>query len=535
MKLVSYKFTWLTVTLTVLAGAAGWYAGSATSTVSTRMEPPSAPLAAMPTIAKEVEQPPAALPRLLNGAATAESEMDPLLQQRLCQQTARLLATATAAEAAQLLATTHLPYLRECAIRRWAELDPTAALAWVEALSRDDPSFAAMGRALFSGWAHVDPRAAFVAVEARRLERSWRGMEGAAAHRALADDPVGALHLLKDFRGITGDASPPRWVWEKQAERFARACFSQVELGAGSPIFAKSATEAARAWSRGNPRGFREWVRIVLSKPGNEFQSQTGLFALLLESDAASATSMFASTPPSSLRNAMKVAYAGHLAAIDPSAAAEWITNELPAGKSRAWASWVATVMKSGNPAKAAEIAASLPDPESRRSALNNLLYEWGTMDFEAALAWAKNQPATPEEPPVLSVLAYRWLDLHGPVAARYIMEHADGSWSRMILPAAARSLPFGESVRLAAARDFSDEDAEVLFEALGSVMARGQHSAAALSGLKLERQEAIVRVAAEEMKTSHAKQAVEWAARLPAGSLRNAAQEVLIGTAPSN
>ena len=88
------------------------------------MEAPSAP----DQLEAPIPAKPPVLPEVLALAAAADLENDSIKRQQQLHAAVRLLADATAAEAKELCLSTSDAFLQEHAIRRWAELEPRAAL-----------------------------------------------------------------------------------------------------------------------------------------------------------------------------------------------------------------------------------------------------------------------------------------------------------------------------------------------------------------------------------------------------------------------
>jgi hypothetical protein len=116
----------------------------------------------------------------------------------------------------------------------------------------------------------------------------------------------------------------------------------------------------------------------------------------------------------------------------------------------------------------------------------------------------------------------------HSAEASRYVMAHPDLGWSRSSFFHATRALPFAEAVKLI--RKLPDEPADASLTTLSERLASGANQVRELAALPVDRQVIAVRAAASEIAFRDPKRAATWVAALPAGPLRAAGEEGLVG-----
>jgi len=530
------KLPWITLLCCAAAGPAAWLAGRArTEAVSSPAAPPviaSAP--AQPTPPKPV------LPKLLAAAAAAENAPEALTRQQQLHAAARLLAEASAAEARELFLTTDSAFLQECAARRWAELEPRAALDHLlkldaQAASLLPAGLEALSRAVFAGWASRDPASALAAAEPLRQREGFRHALSAAGCQAISDDVTRGLALCVQYGSILSEkfpGQPLRRIWEHQPAEFTRALFALPEGGKFDAYGLRFGIESAKVWAARDTAGFVAWAaqhfRSGTSKPDGFQESRFNgeLFGLLLEHDPDAAGTAFANTPPSELRNLMRRQYVGVLAAEDPQAATAWIDDNLTSGREAAYRLWAETIAKTTGHEQAAVLALNLPPGKARDAAAEAALYAWTGKDAGAALTWAQSQPAPVGGRAPITYLSSYWLLRHGEEAGRYILTHPDLEWGGGGIRSAVLRVPFAEAVTLL--RGLPASRREEAARALGERLAEGTHRAAEIAALPAPMQTLAVQSAAAQLHGTDPAQAAAWIAALPAGPLRTAGEEAV-------
>ena len=535
------KFPWITLTSCTAAAAAAWFAGRATAPVEPPPSPPQVQAAAPPAVTTPAPPlaPPPVLADVLALAAASAGETDGIARQQTLQKAARLLSNATAAEARELFLTTGEGFLQECALRRWAELEPQPALDHLLRLNAQQRLQLAAGfkpllRALFQGWAHADPLVALRAASKCPREVEFSEIEYAVICQAVADDVTRGLALLAEKRvWATKGSEGGRQMWDRQPAAFTRGLFA---LSTGSlkdtpdwPIL-RLGVDSARAWAAADAGAFTAWAAQHFAAGPREDRCHAELFGLFLTHDPEAAGAAFAATPPSALRNKMREQYVAHLAAADPQAAVQWLETNLTSGRDAAYRTWAESIAKASGHEQAAALADALPPGRSRDAASEAALYAWAGKDVNAAVAWAKAQPAPDGTRAAITHLAYPWLQHHGPEAARYILQNPALGWSETIIRSATRQAPFAEAVALAG--KLPETHAQEAAQAIGERLARDGTGAKAIAALTTEQQLTAIRAAAEELSFTDKSKAAAWVAALPAGPLRSAGQAAIVKTA---
>lgn len=531
----------------VVFGAAAFIAGRQSATVEVAATPAPRETATVPAAAPSQPAPvkipaaleaPSVLPQIVSLVNAADSEADPIGRQQLLNDAAVCLGQASSAEVRELFLTTTNEVIREWAARRWGEVDPKAMLQHLASLSpresaRLRPPLDTLKRALFQGWAHIDPAAALAAAAAEKGSKEFNDVFLSAAAQAIADDPAKGFSLSAQYRSPWlhfHNWRAFRSMWEHQPAAFTREVFGRTQPSLRDSM-TLAAIDSAKAWASADAAGFSAWAVKEFSSDKRELHQELDharLFEILMEHDPEAAGRVFAEAKPSFLRNKMQALYVSHIAAANPQEAAQWIDDNVTAGRSAAFTAWAEASAKAVGHKQAAVLALSLPPGAGRDAAAGAALDGWADDDVNAAVAWAKAQPASEGENAPVTHMTYAWLKYHASEASRYIMEHPDLGWSPSIFLNATRNLPFAEAVGLI--KSLPDQHAETSLKMLSERLANGSNKVREIASLPPERQAIAVRSAAEEIAYTDPKRAATWVAALPAGPLRAAGEEGLAG-----
>jgi hypothetical protein len=476
------------------------------------------------------------LPDVLQLARAAAGEADAILSQQTLQQAARLLSNATAREARELFLSTKDAYLQKCAVRRWAELEPRAALDQLMRLDAQQRALLPAGfrplvNALFQGWAHLDPAAALKAASSLPIEVEYSEAEFSVICQATADDVERGTALMTERRVWGEPGRGGGWqMWEHQPAAFTRSLFELTirdKKASSWDMLLHHGVDSARAWAAADAAGFTAWAAQHFAAGPAEDRFHAELFGLFLQHAPEAAGEAFAATPRGELSNKMREQYVAHLAAADPGAAVEWLEQNLTSGRDAAYRTWAEAVAKSAGHEQSAALANALPPGRGRDAASEAALYAWAAKDISAAVAWAKSQPVPAGERAAISYLVYPWLRHHPHDAARYMLQNPGAGWGDFNFRTVGRSsLPLAETARLAATLppDLALQAAEGIGERVG----RAGESFKNIAALTPEQQLTAVRTAAEIMVHTDRAKAAAWIAALPAGQVRAAAASVL-------
>ena len=539
------KFPWITLLCCAATVPVAWNAGHRTVQIrppepTLVMEAPSAP----DQLEAPIPAKPPVLPEVLALAAAADLENDSIKRQQQLHAAMRLLADATAAEAKELCLSTIDAFLQEHAIRRWAELEPRAALDHLlgldaQQISQLPASIDRLRAAVFRGWAHLDPGAALAAAETLRLQRpGYSDVLNAAAFQAVADDVTRGLALSSQFgalgMGSRGERSS-RHMWEHQPAAFTRGIFNLPADAMVDDHALRYGIPSAKAWIATDSTGFTAWAVQHFTtgkRKANGFQEShfhAELFGLLLTQDSEAAGRAFAATPPSELRSKMQAQYVAALAAEDPQAAALWLDANITNGHVTAYRLWAEAIAKSAGHEQAAALALALPPGSARDAASEAALYAWAGKDLNTALTWAKAQPMEAGSPAPIVHLCSLWLQREGPKAGLYILQHPELGWSNSDFRLATLRVPVDEAAKLANSLPPAAADAAV--KAIAERLTDGSHRVSEIAALAPEQQATAVRLAVGWMKSADKTKAAAWAASIPAGPLRTAGEAALAGT----
>ncbi len=130
------------------------------------------------------------------------------------------------------------------------------------------------------------------------------------------------------------------------------------------------------------------------------------LFARWAKSDTAAAATWAEQLPEGELRNMTLEQIAIAWMNLAPASASEWV-KALPPGESQSLALFAAAYEASRTePQIALELAAQFAPSPERDELLNHALSQWATVDFELALAWAREVPDDVLRQDLLATLA---------------------------------------------------------------------------------------------------------------------------------
>ena len=538
------KFPWITLLCCVVAAPAAWYAGRSAFQTG---PPEPALIIAAPSVPEQIEAPPPVkspvLAEVLALATAADLEQDSVKRQQQLYAAARLLADATAAEAKELCLTTSDGFLQEQAIRRWAELEPRAALDYLQSLDAQQISqlpapIDRLHAVVFQGWAHLDPDSALAAADTFRLRPGRGNVLNAAAYQAVTDDVVRGIALLSQYGAVSHGfihGSYSRQMWEHQPAAFTRCMFNLPADAKVDGTVLRFAIPSAKAWIAIDATGFTAWAVQHFTtgkRKANGFQEShfhAELFGLLLTQDSEAAGRAFAATPPSELRSKMQAQYVAALAAEDPQAAALWLDANITNGHVTAYRLWAEAIAKSAGHEQAAALALALPPGSARDAASEAALSAWAGKDLNTALIWAKAQPMEAGSPAPIVHLCSLWLQREGPKAGLYILQHPELGWSNSDFRLATLRVPVDEAAKLANSLPPAAADAAV--KAIAERLTDGSHRVSEIAALAPEQQATAVRLAVGWMKSADKTKAAAWAASIPAGPLRTAGEAALAGT----
>ncbi|HWB01485.1 MAG TPA: hypothetical protein VG796_00585 [Verrucomicrobiales bacterium] len=285
-------------------------------------------------------------------------------------------------------------------LNRWADLDPAAALAWAQTLTK--PRISQTLSQILGNYARTDPEQAIAfARKISNVTDRNAALEN-IANSLASTDPRRALSIMNSVKSRNGEY------------RF----YSLYSTWAATDP--EAAHAAAMAMQKGRARA----------------NAMQGIFSSWAASDPKAANAAAQAIPEAGLRHQALSAIFESWGSSDPQSALAAV-QILPKGQAkiealgRIFSSWAGT-----DPSAAAAAAASLPKRE-RQNAISYIAGSWGANDPAAALAWAKTIPAKEGGEWAVSNILSQQARTDGPAAV--------AAWRE--LPASQRSNPLREIV----------------------------------------------------------------------------------------
>jgi hypothetical protein len=275
------------------------------------------------------------------------------------------------------------------AARRWAVVDPSGLLAWLQGPRVSLTVRRTAARELFAEWTKTDPAAAVTAVGSGKNPVLREEFFGTLLSAMFYHDPDRArelaagtgnrawVHLDGQFSGWVdgrfGDAAEWILAMPRGNFRMGNALNLAQRWGLTDP-----AAALGFAWNLG-PVYFEKTSEIVLAR--------------WLASDPAGAADYLAGDALPFVRARLAPVAAARMAEENPNDAAAWVNEHL---SGRARVEGLRSVVRAGAqhaPLESALIAESLPDGPVKHEALRDAAEAWYSKDMASAAPWAQTLP----------------------------------------------------------------------------------------------------------------------------------------------
>jgi hypothetical protein len=361
--------------------------------------------------------------------------------------------------------------LAEVLVRRWAQADPAAAVAYAKGLPRL-ATREALVRCALEEWIQAAPAAALKWVEAlpagREKEKCWSTAFDALASR----DPKQALALADGLTVSAATKNRLRGVilqsWARTDPPAAAAVAAAMKDTAGSLLgdiasrWAIMDPKTAMAWVAGLPslkarqdalwRAAEGWASVdgqaavtyLLSQPAGE--THTALSSALKRwaaDEPEAAMSWAAGLPNDANRTPILCWLADACAAIDPAIVTPYL-RDLPAKLQGDLAMQVVDTLLKENPSAGLDFVKSLPEGEIQRNATLRLFKEWAPLDLAGAMACLDQLPEGTTRDGALGGLLRQWVKQDVNAAMAYVQA----------LPTDKQDTFLGDAVRYWASAD---------------------------------------------------------------------------------
>lgn len=282
-----------------------------------------------------------------------------------------------------------------------AATDPLGAIEYAKRNLKGDRLAQGMS-GIATEWARRDPAAAWT------WARSF-GNDAAQAHTVLEEighnDPATATRLAGEFARQQPDEAVAMCMTAMRAITFngnydaARKLATEMQLR--SPEEQNMLVNfMAGQWARYEPEKAAQWVQSLPAGPARE-QALIGLASSWADRDPPKAAEFAATLPPGESRSvAMRQAVANWVQS-DPMAARKWVIESNQYQDFDAAVEAIATQNNfvSREPAHALVWATGIFDEKLRLKTMNTILFNWYSMDRNAATTYLQNsQEFTPEQ-----------------------------------------------------------------------------------------------------------------------------------------
>jgi len=283
----------------------------------------------------------------------------------------------------------------------WAEKDPVGAMEYAKKNFKLDRLAQAMS-GIATTWAKHDPAAAWA--WARSL-----GNDASQAHTVLEEigrnDPAMATRLASEFAQQQPNEAVAICMTAMRAMTYhgnfdaARKLATEMQLR--SPEEQNMLVNfMAGQWARFEPEKAAQWVQSLPAGPARD-QALIGLSASWAEKDPPKAAEFAATLPAGDSRSvAMRQAVANWVQT-DPTAARQWVIRSNQYEDFDAAVEAIATQNNfvSREPAHAMIWATGIFDDKLRVKTMNTILFNWYSMDRNAATAYLQSSTEfTPEQ-----------------------------------------------------------------------------------------------------------------------------------------
>ncbi len=326
--------------------------------------------------------------------------------------------------------------------QRWAERDPAGLLGFLKGLSRTDwdrdaEQFDAVRRILFRTWAAQDPEAALAAAEALGNRPQFRTARWEAVQSLFGTDPAKAFAAAVKLPQYLNEDRVADTVWKKDPSAFLKAA-GDAPPGAFKNGQVKSAVENAFGeLLKQDPAAAAAWLKARPLDQQRKFWG--GMAYKLAEADPAGAQAWFNDMPPSAEREKAGAEMVKALAKKDPSAALEWLQDNLEGGRTAGFA-YLAEALAEKGVDSAKQLLEAMPPGEQRDGVLKVIAMKWADKDFKPAIAWVLSLP--PDDPGrrrALQQLGYQWAEKDLTGAAAYLRDQANTDESQGLMYSVTR------------------------------------------------------------------------------------------------
>lgn len=279
-------------------------------------------------------------------------------------------------------------------VRRWGQLDPAAALAWVANLAEPMRRHE-LRRQTILGWASVRPAEALAYVEANA--------DGAPTAHRLRDVFEGAMHAdtdttlrfaqQLDLTRFRNEASALIWT---VFGRDPVATLAFVEALPDSDLRRLATDRVIDHWARYDPASARIWMERMVA-PDQRLSAQIELGESWARLDPVSAVNWFLDLPPEEQNSRILDRILYRWMQYDPDACSQWLQVQPPSPLLDRVRAERAVAMTRRNVEEALVWARQIMDERRRTATEEQIIWDWYRRDRAAAVDYALHRSNLPE------------------------------------------------------------------------------------------------------------------------------------------
>ena len=419
----------------------------------------------------------------------------------------------------------------ESLISHWTQLDPQACLKWIreQRYEVNDPKFFRL-RGLFRTWAASDPASAWEAVTRDHARPGFNDAVFEVIETAMQRSVADGAKFLAQLPDFPTMYFFPKNLWLTDPASLVTACVPEGRTPDKSLVNALQ--EPLTAWSAKDPAAVLAWLESL--PPASAQPLLAYAMAGIGKHNPEAAANLISQIPSTSARENAAEALVRSWTLKDPAAALQYAVGQLGPRRKAALTEITRDLAHQGTPAIQATLT-GITNTENRRVLLPILAGAWLDEDPALASQWLSSLPSGPERTDALSALANHWANNDSISALGFLSKDPDPTLTELYQKSIFRAINLNptEAMPLILAQPAD----RVLpgIEAAYNVMATQyqlEDATALLNTLpKPEYQIAAVRSFMEPFATGmHVFDAgLDWAAALPAVSLRDTARDTLL------
>jgi len=277
---------------------------------------------------------------------------------------------------------------------RWGELDPEAAIAWLQGLHNPSEQNVCAG-GLFDAYSAKDPIAALNSLAKLPGSFNLIQLNAVALTNFAQQDPQAALVALQNLQNLPNGVqfeNSAMVIFQQWAQMDpATAAAAALKLPDGITQ-GMSLQFIAKAWAQQDPAAALAWTNTLSDGLSKNFAMQ-GALQTIGQQDPTAAAAAVLNISDTQQRGLLLQSVTSNWAQQDPVGLLTWADQNLTGAQFDRTALAALNQMGQANPASAAAALTQLSDPNVVNRAIPALASNWAEQDPQAALAWAQSLP----------------------------------------------------------------------------------------------------------------------------------------------